>query len=691
MKHPQLTLALISLTMGLAAARLQADSQVFQIGLFDGQNGDFEQESDAYNTPGYYTEPGDYSATQGNYGFGEDYPGPGAEILQDGPNGTVDPGDPGSAHNWSLSPNGFPRALAPGRPVLDVFFQLSATEAASGALLLETDLFGLGANSFHDLIFYINNVPFHRQLNVRGTTPLKLTIPRNQPGVLFNTGANVLSVRRSGGGLVDAAGPNNPWIQFDALRLTAEVAAPQELIWQIGSPDNGTAEFEQESGAFNNPQYYLAAGDYSTVRGQAGLGGSHAGPDAEIWQDAGGDSAASLEGFPRALVPGRPAVDIYFQLTAQQAQQNHLSFRTILFALGANGSHDVRAYLNGTPIAVGLGITGPLQVETLIPRRGVLAAGMGPEFLTGKNVLSLVRTGGGPVDPLGVDNPWIQFDFLSLATAAAPQTGQRVEAYQTVFSVGNYDSAAGEFEQESGAFNNPSFYADAGDYSLREGKAGFGVNWAGPEPEIWQDGPSGTWADSNDGFPRALIKQDWGRPIIDVFFQADAGALDGPYLFTTKLFGLGPDSSHDLEFYINGIPFYTQAAVNKETYVTALLPAGSVEAGGNVISQVRTGGLNTDTAWIQFDQVELITRSTTTAPLPAFSITELTRSGAGAVTLTWESEDGARYDLKASSALESGWATIAPDIAGTAGTTTYTDSAVPANTTRRFYKVARTR
>lgn len=110
-----------------------------------------------------------------------------------------------------------------------------------------------------------------------------------------------------------------------------------------------------------------------------------------------------------------------------------------------------------------------------------------------------------------------------------------------------------------------------------------------------------------------------------------------------------------------------------------------------MISLVRTGGLNTDTAWIQFDQVELITRSTATAPLPAFSVTDLTRSAAGAVTLTWESVDGASYDIKASSAMESGWATIAPDIAGTAGTTTYTDSAVPANTTRRFYKVVRNR
>jgi hypothetical protein len=42
-----------------------------------------------------------------------------------------------------------------------------------------------------------------------------------------------------------------------------------------------------------------------------------------------------------------------------------------------------------------------------------------------------------------------------------------------------------------------------------------------------------------------------------------------------------------------------------------------------------------------------------------------------------------------SPALESGWATIALGIAGTATTTT--DSAVPANATRRFHNTAKTR
>jgi len=103
---------------------------------------------------------------------------------------------------------------------------------------------------------------------------------------------------------------------------------------------------------------------------------------------------------------------------------------------------------------------------------------------------------------------------------------------------------------------------------------------------------------------------------------------------------------------------------------------------------VRAVGLNTDTAWGQFDQAELITRAAAVTPLPLFRVTSLIRSRGGAATLTWGSISGANYQVTPSPALESGWATIALGIAGTATTTT--DSAVPANATRRFHNIART-
>ena len=77
-------------------------------------------------------------------------------------------------------------------------------------------------------------------------------------------------------------------------------------------------------------------------------------------------------------------------------------------------------------------------------------------------------------------------------------------------------------------------------------------------------------------------------------------------------------------------------------------------------------------------------------PRPPFQVTSIIRSQGGAGTLTWGSFAGANYQVMPSAALESGLATISLDIAGTA-TATATDSAVPANATRRFYNTARTR
>ncbi|MES2707618.1 MAG: hypothetical protein V4726_13570 [Verrucomicrobiota bacterium] len=686
MKLPLLPAARLLSAAGLCLATASADSVVFEIGAFDNGNADFEQETDAYNNAQYYSEPGDYSATVGGSGMGMEFTGPGAEILQDG----------ATAADWLLSNEGFPRAVVPGRPVLDVFFQLTAAEAASNALLFETKLFGLGANSSHDVAFYLNNVAISRILRVRGETPVKLYIPANIPGMAFHEGPNVLTIRRTGGGPVVAGGGDNPWIQFDALKLTANVTSPTELLWQVGTFDGNQADFEQERDDYNNPQFYAMAGDYSALAGAAGPGGNFAGPDAEIWKDPEDLGNGSPDGFPRAVVPGRPAIDIYFKLTPAQAQKNFLALHTILFGQGANSSHDVRAYLNGTPVAIGTGIVQDLQVDVLIPRLSAASQGFGPAFHAGNNVLSLVRTGGGPVDPDAGDNPWIQFDAVSLTTAETPATTSDLQAFRTVFSAGYFNSGANEFEQESGTYNNPQFYFAPGDYSGTEGGAGLGQVWDGPGGEIWQDGAdSATWNSTQDGFPRALIKADWGRPVIDLFFQNSEAANAKAYLFTTKLFGLGPDSSHDLEFSINGTPFHTGTAIAKDTYVAAMISPAAVLPGSNVISLKRTGGLNTDTAWIQFDQVELIAQAAAVSlpvDLPAFRLTGVTRNAAGEVALTWDSVAGGIYRVQASATMAvNSWADVSPAAITASGTTsTYTDTTIPAGTKVRFYRVVRT-
>lgn len=699
MKLPQLpAFRMLALASLLTAATAQADSVLFTIGAFDGGNADFEQESDAYNNAQFYTEPGDYSTVTGGSGPGTEWVGPGSEILQDGPGGLVDPLDPESGQVWAVTPDGFPRALVPGRPVLDIFFQMTAAEAESKALLLETKLFGLGGNSSHDVAVYLNGVAVERKLRVRGDTPWNVYIPANLPGMVFHEGPNVLTLRRTGGGPVIVDGGDNPWIQFDAVKLSANVTPPTELLWQIGTFDNNQADFEQERDDYNNPQFYVMPGDYSGVTGLAGKGGNFPGTEGEIWKDPADDGNGSPDGFPRALVPGRPAVDIYFKLTPAQAASNFLTFHTILFGQGANSSHSVRAYLNGTPIAVGTNITSDLQVDVMIPKFGATSQGYGPLFNAGNNVLSLVRTNGGPIDPDAGDNPWIQFDALSMTTAQTPASVSGLQAFRTVFSAGYYNISTGEFEQESGAYNDPQFYFGPGDYTGIQGGSGAGQVWDGPSGEIWQDGPASTdWATTLNGFPRALIKADWGRPVIDLFFQSGAAAQARALMFTTKLFGMGPDSSHDLEFSLNGNdPFYTGTGIAKDTYVEALIPPGELLDGANVITLKRTGGLNTDTAWIQFDQVELIAQANTlTLPpvtAPAFGISAISRTANGQVTLTWDSVAGAIYKVQTSTtmATAASWTDASSAITASAASTTYTDTNVPAGATVRFYRVLRT-
>lgn len=702
---------LASLAAALAlGATCHAESLVFEIGTFDGSQAEFEQENNAYNDHQFYYEPGDYSGTPGNERAGSDYvygyevteP----EILSDGP--LV-----GDEHPWADTLDGFPRALVPGRPVIDIFFQLTESEAASSAMKFETVLMWLGEGSSHDVTFYINNVPFYRLIDVRRDTPVEVYIPRNlpvpdgHPG-LFQVGPNCLSIRRTGGG------SQNPWIQFDALRLTAEVTAPTELIWQAGWFDNSAAEFEAEWDAYTDPRFHMMPGDYTDTVGRASRGVLFEGPGGEIWQDGPDELdpedpegerhmwARTLDGFPRALTAWRPTIDIYFKLTAEQAQKDYLAFHTILFGLGANSYHDVMAYLNGVPIAIGTGITNPLQVTVYIPRQNVRGPGYGPVFREGNNVLSLCRTGGGVVDPeQEVDQPWIQFDAVALTTV--DQVSENVPAYRTVFSIGYIDLNVAEFEQESNAYNDPQYYAAAGDYTQVEGKSGWGMVWEGPA-EIWQDSPE-VWDETLDGFPRALVKEQWGRQTIDIFFQ-EPGAHARRYLFLTRFFNPGGESSHDVEFFLNGELIHTEREIMNRSliepwragpngaFISVLLPAEAVKPGPNVLSMVRSGGSTTDDSWVVIDYVELLAElGEVVAPPPQadFAVTRVTRLENGAFTLEWSSEQGAVYNVQASSTLYANdWADVATGISGTAGTTSWTDTSIPAGTTHRYYRVVRT-
>lgn len=190
-----------------------------------------------------------------------------------------------------------------------------------------------------------------------------------------------------------------------AFGLTTLISPAATLVFQIGADDNNQAEFEQEADAFNNPQYYMHNGDYTSIIGKAGAGGVwNAGQ--EILSD-GADSAATTDGFPRALVPSRPVIDIFFQLDASAAASPALQFETTLFWLGADSVHDVTFYLNDTPFFTQDGIAGDTPISVLIPQGG-------PAFNVGSNVLSLVRDGGLET------NPWIQIDYVRLTAVPEP-------------------------------------------------------------------------------------------------------------------------------------------------------------------------------------------------------------------------------------------------------------------------------
>lgn len=685
------------LTVGiLSPCASGAESVVFEIGMFDGNQAEFEQESGLYNDAHYYWEAGDYLETMGRSGGGTIYEEAGPEILQDGP----------TAETWADTLDGFPRALVPGRPIIDIFFQMTSAEAESGALLFETELMGLGGGSSHDVVFYLNNVPVHRVTDVRENRSVKFYItPARFPDLPFIAGSNVFSAQRTGGGA------DNPWIQFDALRLTAGVTAPpEEQIWQIGYFDNNQADFEQETDAFNDPRYYTMAGDYSEVTGLSGSGIVWEGPDPEIWQDASGDWAETLDGFPRALVPGRPIIDIFFQLTPAQASRSYLAFSTTLFGLGTNSSHNVKFYLNGKLFHVGANISRNTPIDALIPRLGLLGEGIGAPFHAGGNVLSIERVGGAPFDPAilvvledgreaPANDPWIQFDALRLEAVAAPATPAPLFLGETIFAIGRLDNNQADFEQESDAYNNPQYYAAPGDYTAVIGKATTGASgvWEGPDAEIWQD-PNGNPAETLDGFPRALVP---GRPVIDIFFQLDAKAQQARRLtFFAPLFWLGGGSSHDIEFYVNGTPFFSQANIIRDWGVGATFDRSSPDfpfvPGPNVISLVRTGGGETD-PWIQFDTVQLLAEyeytSVSEPPAAAgFAITSVARAESGAVTLIWESVTDAEYRVETSPSLAAAsWTPLASNVAGQATSTTWTDSPIPAGTLLRYYRVVRTR
>lgn len=188
--------------MSVASLDSQAATTIFQIGVVDNSQAEFEQEADAYNNPQFYVHTGNYSAVVGRAGNGANWTG-GPEILSNGP----------TAAEWDDTLDGFPRALVPGRPVIDIFFQMSAVIAQSPSLQFDTKFIGQGGGSSHNVSILLNGTTIFTQSNILTDVPVSVSLPK--ANFTYNEGGNVISFVRDGGT------DTNPWIQLDFVRLDA--------------------------------------------------------------------------------------------------------------------------------------------------------------------------------------------------------------------------------------------------------------------------------------------------------------------------------------------------------------------------------------------------------------------------------------------------------------------------------------
>jgi MYXO-CTERM domain-containing protein len=172
-------------------------------------------------------------------------------------------------------------------------------------------------------------------------------------------------------------------------------------LFQIGTFNGNQSEFEAE-GSGNNAQFYVHAGDYTSITNAPSGPGLNVSSPEPI-------SADGIDGFPRALTQSRPLIDIFFQLTAEQVASPYLIFQTSLIQLGADSSHNMEFLFNGTSIWSQSNITSSTGMLTLeIPASDFT-------FNEGGNVITLRRTGGSGA------SQWIQFDAVLLQTPEPSQ------------------------------------------------------------------------------------------------------------------------------------------------------------------------------------------------------------------------------------------------------------------------------
>lgn len=216
--------------------------------------------------------------------------------------------------------------------------------------------------------------------------------------------------------------------------------------------------------------------------------------------------------------------------------------------------------------------------------------------------------------------------------------------FVTLWELGTDNGSQADFSLESGGANPPpgivSFPDEVppgseGDINFVLGGRDDDYYFAGLYPDpiglVEEDEP---WK----AFERALVPSDPGNRIHFILDEFQAAATNR-LRFTVDTYGLGAnagESSHDLQFLVNGHEIHAQAGITSPTLFEITVSAGAVEAveGENIFEIFRSGG--SGGAWIQFDYIRAeVDTDICGDPICQFTASAIEVAPGKPVTLNW--------------------------------------------------------
>ena len=212
--------ALLTLCLGVSASA-QDFRTLWLLGTEDDNNQEFAQESQSTNAA-----PGSATIKDDDYYFAGTYPDPIGVVAENEPLRDESEG----GNNTSSGTIGFERAFVPGDPNARIHFNLTQSEAATGAnYRVRTRFTALGAGTqimdpFHDMSIKFNDTEIWSQMNITEAIDVEVST-EGVMGVTAVAGPNVIEINRTGGTATS-------WIQFDFIELQIDesnVACPSGI------------------------------------------------------------------------------------------------------------------------------------------------------------------------------------------------------------------------------------------------------------------------------------------------------------------------------------------------------------------------------------------------------------------------------------------------------------------------------